>query len=97
LLSTNYPHCFNHDKKPLAIGIHKELIRLHPTVLSKQRVFRFLQRYCNGFYKKGLVVGAIRLNLDGSKSSIVTETEIDYLTKHLNIDLTLSNKTEFNT
>lgn len=77
LLQTKYPLCFSIPAKPLAIGISKEVIELEKDNFSKQQIRRFFRRYCSDYrYKKLLVEGAQRFNLDGSPATLVTKEEV---------------------
>ncbi|WP_342224701.1 ProQ/FinO family protein [Rickettsia endosymbiont of Urophora cardui] len=77
LLQTKYPLCFSIPAKPLAIGISKEVIALENDNFSKQQIKRFFRRYCADYrYKKLLVEGAQRFNLDGSPAGLVTKAEV---------------------
>lgn len=64
---------------PLSIQIHKELIKLEQDkkLYSETEIRNFLKVYTRSRkYRDSLIVGANRLNLDGSTSSLVTEKEI---------------------
>lgn len=77
LLQTKYPLCFSIPAKVLAIGINKEVIELENDNFSKQQIRRFFRRYCSDYrYKKLLVEGAQRFNLDGSPATLVTKEEV---------------------
>jgi len=77
LLQSKYPLCFSIPTKPLAIGISKEVMVLEQDNFSKQQMHRFFRRYCSDYrYKKLLVEGAQRFNLDGSPATLVTKEEV---------------------
>lgn len=77
LLQSKYPLCFSIPAKPLAIGISKEIIVLEQDNFSKQQINRFFRRYCSDYrYKKLLVEGAQRFNLDGTLATLVTKEEV---------------------
>ncbi|WP_342226519.1 ProQ/FINO family protein [Rickettsia endosymbiont of Urophora cardui] len=77
LLQSKYPLCFSIPSKPLAIGISKEVIVLEQDNFSQQQIKRFFRRYCADYrYKKLLVEGAQRFNLDGSPATLVTKEEV---------------------
>ncbi|WP_052691127.1 ProQ/FINO family protein [Rickettsia endosymbiont of Ixodes pacificus] len=77
LLQTKYPLCFAMKAKPLAIGIHKEIIDTEKENFSKQQIHRFFRRYCSDKrYKKLLVEGKQRFNLDGTPATLVTKEEV---------------------
>jgi len=89
LLQTKYPLCFSIPVKPLAIGISKEVIELEKDNFSKQQIRRFFRRYCSDYrYKKLLVEGAQRFNLDGTPAALVTKEEVP---PRLTNSLTLKN------
>ncbi|WP_342226325.1 ProQ/FINO family protein [Rickettsia endosymbiont of Urophora cardui] len=57
LLQTKYPLCFSIPAKPLAIGIHKEIIDAEKDNFSNQQIRRFFKRYCSDKrYKKRKVL-----------------------------------------
>ncbi|MFP3011432.1 MAG: ProQ/FINO family protein [Rickettsia sp.] len=77
LLQTKYPLCFAMKTKPLVIGIHKEIIDAEKDNFSNQQIRRFFKRYCSDKrYKKLLIEGKQRFNLDGTKASLVTKEEV---------------------
>lgn len=78
ILATRFPNCFagkGEPKWPLAIGIHQQVFDAAPD-LSKRSVRAALHNYIHGpKYLSNMVVGAIRLNLDGSAAGIVTAAD----------------------
>lgn len=77
LLQTKYPLCFTIPAKPLAIGIHKEIIATEKDNFSKQQIHRFFRRYCSDRrYKTLLIEGQQRFNLDGTPVTLVTKEEV---------------------
>lgn len=77
LLQTKYPLCFSIPAKLLAIGIHKEIIDAEKDNFSNQQIRRFFKRYCSDKrYKKLLIEGKQRFNLDGTQASLVTKEEV---------------------
>lgn len=77
LLQSKYPLCFSIPAKLLAIGISKEVIEYEKDNFSKQQINRFFRRYCSDYrYKKLLVEGAQRFNLDGTLATLVTKDEV---------------------
>ncbi|WP_341763576.1 ProQ/FinO family protein [Candidatus Tisiphia endosymbiont of Beris chalybata] len=80
LLQTKYPLCFSIPAKPLAIGIYQEVkanINTEKDHFSNQQIRRFFKRYCSDKrYKKLLVEGKQRFNLDGSPATLVTKQEV---------------------
>jgi hypothetical protein len=75
---TKYPNCFSVPMKPLAIGLHKEMINKCEEIgVSKTQIRRFCSAYCHRkVYKTILVVGAERVDLEGNVTSVVTEEEV---------------------
>ncbi|MCZ6910122.1 MAG: ProQ/FinO family protein [Rickettsia endosymbiont of Ixodes persulcatus] len=77
LLQSKYPLCFSIPAKPLAIGIHKEIIDAEKEHFSNQQIRRFFKRYCSDRgYKKLLIEGKQRFNLNGTPASLVTKEEV---------------------
>lgn len=77
LLQTKYSLCFSIPAKLLAIGIHKEIITTEKEHFSNQQIRRFFKRYCSDKrYKKLLIEGKQRFNLDGTPASLVTKEEV---------------------
>ena len=84
LLQTKYPLCFSIPAKPLAIDISKEVIATEKDHFSKQQIHRFFRRYCSDYrYKKLLIEGARRFNLDGTPTTLVTKEEVPPKTNKL--------------
>ena len=83
ILKKELPQCFKrgHDKLPLALGIHKELIKHYSqdprfSNLMLRRAFYY---YCHGeAYLKNIKEGMLRINLKGEKVSKVTVLEQSY-------------------
>ena len=76
-LQTDFPKVFSEEVKPLAIGIHLELLKMLQGQFSRRQLGIFFHRYCGSFkYQEKLVEGAQRYNLDGSPATLVTKTEI---------------------
>jgi sRNA-binding protein len=75
-----FPLCFTNPISPLALGIHLQL-RAHKqqfpdSLCTSNNVFKYLYVYTRNMqYKKALVAGANRLNIDGSIAGVVTEEE----------------------
>ncbi|EER20902.1 MULTISPECIES: ProQ/FINO family protein [spotted fever group] len=77
LLQAKYPLCFSIPAKRLAIGIHKEIIAAENGNVSKMQIRRFFKKYCSdNRYKKLLIEGKQRFNLDGTPASLVTKEEV---------------------
>ncbi|KJW01923.1 ProQ/FinO family protein [Rickettsia argasii] len=76
-IQTKYPLCFSIPAKLLTIGIHKEIITTEKEHFSNQQIRRFFKRYCSDKrYKKLLVEGKQRFNLDGTPATLVTKEEV---------------------
>lgn len=76
-LQADFPKVFSEEIKPLAIGIHLELLKMLQGQFSRRQLGIFFHRYCGSFkYQEKLVEGAQRYNLDGSPATLVTKTEI---------------------
>lgn len=76
-LQADFPKVFSEEVKPLAIGIHLELLKMLQGQFSRRQLGIFFHRYCGSFkYQEKLVEGAQRYNLDGSPATLVTKTEI---------------------
>ena len=80
-LRQTYPKCFTLPHSPLAIAIHRQLLEQESakenSPLSKTLIAKILRIYtCHYKYKKSLIVGANRVNLDGTIASQVTENQI---------------------
>ncbi len=77
-LQQHYPSCFKADRiTPLAVGISNQIFAIN-SPYSKVKIRRFLRRYTKSAkYRKNLMIGANRYNLDGSISSQVLEEEVN--------------------
>lgn len=76
-LKSNFPKVFSEEVKPLAIGIHLEILKILQGQFSRRQLGIFFHRYCGSFkYQEKLIEGAQRYNLDGSPATLVTKTEI---------------------
>lgn len=99
-LQNTYPACFTTTPSPLALNIHQKLYQLEQqkpeSTLSKTAIRQFLIIYTKSkIYQKSLRLGANRLELDGSISSIVNEEQIALAkTKKAAKKRLLGNKTE---
>lgn len=79
-LYATYPKCFiGKNKKPLKIGIHKNVFADLPkefTKLEKKHLKKAIQYYCNNiFYLKEIVTGTPRIDLNGNIVSQITDKE----------------------
>ncbi len=76
-LQQHYPVCFKVDKViPLAVGISNQIFAIN-SPYSKVKIRRFLRRYTRSAkYRKNLMIGVNRYNLDESVSSQVLEEEV---------------------
>lgn len=77
-LRIKYPNCFTRPVKPLAIGIHKELLgECEELGISGVQLKSFCKAYCkNSKYRELIIVGAERVNLQGEVASLVVEQEV---------------------
>lgn len=77
-LRIKYPNCFTRPMKPLAIGIHKELLgECEELGISGVQLKSFCKAYCkNSKYRELIMVGAERVNLQGEVVSLVVEQEV---------------------
>lgn len=80
-LQKNYPKCFsarNTHPLPLALGIHKQLLVNEGLPFAKVKIRRFLKRYTRSKeYRKNLIIGSPRVDLQGNQIGVVTEEEVD--------------------
>jgi ProP effector len=87
-LSLSFPDCFcgkGQPKKPLAIGIYKEIRNQLPEIKARE-LFQALSDYTGGpLYLKSLVAGAKRFNLDGGPAGFVSEAQAATAIEHLKI------------
>lgn len=84
---TIYPHTFaiwSYPKRPLKVGIFKDLVEAHPTLDKKQLKF-FLRGYTSTRRYVGLIAkGVYRVDLAGNISGKITERERDLAISELN-------------
>ena len=86
LLKAHFPNCFKEPKEiqPLKIGIKQELVKrlstCHDIVTSdKACMVNSLTYYVNSLgYHKNVVVGRVRIDLEGQPSGEVTVDEAKY-------------------
>jgi sRNA-binding protein len=80
LLSEKFPHAFfqfERRRRPLALGIHKEVAAAMPTLTAEQ-IHAAMRSYVgNEFYCRACREGAVRINLLGHEAGAVTAAEAD--------------------
>src|SRR5262245_35267721 len=79
LLAEFYPQCFSvyeGRRRPLKIGIHKDILAAVNGALTPLELHRALGIYCsNPVYLSNTRSGAWRLDLDGNPAGVVTADE----------------------
>jgi sRNA-binding protein len=79
LLAETFPQCFSvyeGRRRPLKIGIHKEILAAVNGALTPLELGRALGAYCsNQVYLSHTRTGAWRLDLDGNPAGVVTADE----------------------
>lgn len=80
-MQEKYPKCFSKPPKPVAIGILKDVLaECQALEITRGQLQQFFHRYCGkDQYKQVLVVGAERVDLEGSVRSTVTEKKVAFL------------------
>jgi len=86
LLKAHYPQCFKDIKEtqPLKVGIKQDLVKALGTredivIGDKACMVTSLAYYVNSLaYLKNMVVGAIRIDLEGNPAGMVTAEESQY-------------------
>jgi ProP effector len=86
LLAERFPKCFavfEQRRLPLKIGIHKDILTRLDGALTPSELIAALRAYVsNGTYRRRLLEGAERIDLDGNPSGVVTATqEVDARSK----------------
>lgn len=79
-MQASYPQVFPLTSAllPLAVGIHKQILATTDLPFSKVKIRRFLQRYTRSRnYRKKLIVGSTRVNLQGMQAGEIKEEEVD--------------------
>jgi ProP effector len=80
MLSQKFPACFavfELRRKPLAIGIHKEIALAMPA-LTEEQIHAVMRVYVtNAAYLRACREGAPRINLMGHEAGVVTSAEAD--------------------
>lgn len=84
VLHDRFPKCFagkGKDKRPLAIGIHKQVFEAAPD-LSHRSIRLAIRDYVTGYkYIRNMRTGATRVNLDGSPAGVVSAEHGDFAHK----------------
>jgi ProP effector len=86
LLSEKFPECFalyEQRRRPLALGIHKEVAAAMPTLTAEQIGAAMRFYVSNEFYCRACRAGAIRINLMGHEAGVVTAAEADHAAARL--------------
>lgn len=85
ILKRRFPKTFFEEPKPLAVGIKEPLFLMTEELgVSKTNIRIFLGFYIHStLYKKQIVEGAERINLQGEVAGYVTKLEEDFLKKKL--------------
>ena len=80
MLCEKFPHAFfmfEQRRRPLALGIHKEVALAMPT-LTKEQISAAMRSYvANIAYCRACREGAARINLMGHEAGVVTAAEAD--------------------
>lgn len=85
LMQSRYPLAFPKANTtaihPLKLKIHEDIhaaIDAGELDISRLKIRNFLRYWCNApFYKKALVAGAARVDLNGQPAGVVTQQEIE--------------------
>jgi ProP effector len=79
LFAERWPRCFSvyeQRRRPLAVGIHAEIIASLEGIAGEAEIRRALSYYVrNPKYRKTLKVGSARIGLDGEPAGVVTEEQ----------------------
>ena len=85
-LCEQFPKCFfkkGESKKPLKIGIHRDIAKIFPEILPRHLNLVF-NDYTNGpTYLRSIVTGSYRIDLDGNPVTIIEQHHEDYAAKKL--------------
>ena len=82
--NTHYPLCFSANTPPLAVGIRKQIRAIEDLPFPQDQISRFLARYTKNIkYRRQIIAGTNRINLDGSIHSQVLEKHEFYVKKFL--------------
>jgi len=77
LLSLRWPAIFdNYHPRPLKVGIHLDLVNAGiPLVVARKAMRAYVTR---PNYKKTVLAGAVRIDLEGQPAGVVTEQQAEY-------------------
>lgn len=81
-MQKHFPNIFPADSSPipLAIGIHNQIFAISDLPFSKMKIRKFLKIYVSKKdYRKELIVGNSRFNLDGTIASNILPEETNWL------------------
>jgi sRNA-binding protein len=86
LLCETYPECFHIDgikRKPLAIGVHTQILEQMGGAITKEDLADSLRHYTSdiGYLRNSCIVGIRRIGLDGTKGDAVTEKQREHYVK----------------
>jgi ProP effector len=74
-LAELYPSCFRQPRQPLKVGIHNDIIALHPE-LRPSLIASALKTYTRSLgYLETLKAGSARIDLEGNPVGTVTDTD----------------------
>jgi hypothetical protein len=96
-LQEHYPKAFPTGKNPVpqAIGIHVPILATPELPFDKTLLSKFFMRYTKSHpYRKLLILGNDRINLDGSVGSKILETEVPKLKSKLKPNNTKKQETQ---
>jgi sRNA-binding protein len=76
LLVEMFPKCFalfEQHRRPLKINIHSDILALLDGAVTGQELYRALSIYTgNRVYRRRLIAGAVRIDLNGQPAGVVT-------------------------
>lgn len=86
LLAAKWPKCFHlyeMRRQPLAIGIDRDIMAALDGAVSPAELYNALRCYTGGnkVYRNRLIVGAVRIGLDGQPAGVVTEKQAAFAAK----------------
>lgn len=83
-LKKAYPKAFNDERRPLKLGIHKEILGSEFTRTQKIELAHVLRHWCNNrIYLKNISAGGHRYDLQGNEAGEVSEENIKSATESL--------------